>query len=125
VRYRLEAARYVLAADYVRALAGQRQLRHEVDAALVDVDALVLPTLAIPAPPVGAATVGIDGKDYPLRNVMLRLTQLFNLSGHPAVSLCCGFTSDGLPCGLQLVGARMQTATLMRFAHGVESALSG
>ncbi|MEQ1730227.1 MAG: amidase, partial [Vicinamibacterales bacterium] len=56
VRMRLEMARYVLAEDYVRALDARRRLTHQVDAALRGHDALVLPTLPIVAPPLGAAT---------------------------------------------------------------------
>ena len=44
----------------------------------------------------------------PVRNMMLRLTQLFNLTGHPAISVPCGTTRDGLPCAMQLVGPRMR-----------------
>ena len=87
VRLRLEMGRYVLAEDYVRALAGRDVLRREVDAALAQHDALVLPTLPIPAPPIGATTVKVGTATEPVRNVMLRLTQLFNVTGHPAISI--------------------------------------
>jgi aspartyl-tRNA(Asn)/glutamyl-tRNA(Gln) amidotransferase subunit A len=120
VRLRLEAARYVLAEDYVRALAGREVLRREVDAALAGYDALVVPTLPIPAPLLGASSVQVGAKQEPVRNLMLRLTQLFNLTGHPAISLPCGRTSAGLPCGLQLVGARMQTEALLGVALACE-----
>ena len=66
---RLEMGRYVLAEDYVRALAGRALLTREVDAALAQHDALVLPTLPIPAPPIGAATVELGGRQEPVRNV--------------------------------------------------------
>ena len=65
----------------------------------------VLPTLPIPAPPLGATTVNVAGAEEPVRNLMLRLTQLFNLTGHPAISLPCGRTTGGLPCGLQHGGS--------------------
>ncbi len=120
VRLRLELARYVLAEDYVRALAGREVLRREVDAALAQHDALVLPALAIPAPPIGAATVPVGQSTEPVRNVMLRLTQLFNVTGHPSMSVPMGRTSAGLPCGLQLVGCRMQTDALLRVALACE-----
>lgn len=120
VRVRLEMGRYVLAEDYVRALAGRDLLRREVDAALGQHDAMILPTLAIPAPPLGASTVDIAGRAEPVRNVMLRLTQLFDVTGHPAISLPCGRTRAGLPCGLQLVGARHQTDALLRVALACE-----
>ncbi len=95
---------------------GREVLRREVDAALSGYDALLLPTVPIPAPPIGASTVEINGSKEPVRNVMLRLTQLFNLTGHPAISLPCGKTSAGLPCGLQLVGTRRQTDPLLHVA---------
>jgi aspartyl-tRNA(Asn)/glutamyl-tRNA(Gln) amidotransferase subunit A len=120
VRLRLEMGRYLLAEDYVRALAGREVLRREVDAALGQHDALLMPTLAIPAPPIGAASVDIDGKDEPVRNVMLRLTQLFNVTGHPAISIPAGTTAAGLPCAVQLAGCRQQTDALLRIALACE-----
>ena len=124
VRLRLEMGRYVLAEDYVRALAGRDGLTREVDAALGKHDALVLPTLAIPAPLLGASTVQIGSSEHPVRNVMLRLTQPFNVTGHPAISLPAGVTSSGLPCGVQLVGSRGQTDALLRVALACESLIS-
>ena len=124
VRQRLELARYVMAEDYVRALDIREALRSEVDAALAGETTLVLPTLPIPAPVIGAATVDIRGESQPVRALMLRLTQLFNLTGHPAISIPCGQTSTGLPCGFQLVGSRGSTEDLLATAAAVENLLS-
>src|SRR5262249_34853739 len=120
VRIRLEMGRYLLAEDYVRALAGREVLRREVDAALAQHDALILPTLPIPAPRIGDSTVAVGTKSEPIRNVMLRLTQPFNVTGHPAISLPCGETAAGLPCAVQLVGNRMQTDALLKVALACE-----
>jgi aspartyl-tRNA(Asn)/glutamyl-tRNA(Gln) amidotransferase subunit A len=124
VRTRLEMGRYVLAEDYVRAQLGREVLRREVDAALGAYDALLLPSLPIPAPLFGVESIRIGQRDEPVRNLMLRLTQLFNLTGHPAISVPCGRTSGGLPCGLQLVGARGQTDGLLGVALACEPILS-
>jgi aspartyl-tRNA(Asn)/glutamyl-tRNA(Gln) amidotransferase subunit A len=105
----------------VRALAGQRLLRAEVDAALAGVDVLVLPTLPIVAPPIGAATVRVGEADEPVRNIMLRLTQLFNLTRHPAITLPIGSSAEGLPIGLQIVGTA--TDRLLDVAEAFEAAL--
>jgi aspartyl-tRNA(Asn)/glutamyl-tRNA(Gln) amidotransferase subunit A len=121
VRLRLEMGRYILAEDYVRALTGRDVLRREVDAALAEHDALLAPTLPIPAPVIGASSVSIAGRTEPVRNVMLRLTQPFNVSGHPAITLPCGTTTSGLPCGVQLVGARGETDALVRVALAAET----
>jgi aspartyl-tRNA(Asn)/glutamyl-tRNA(Gln) amidotransferase subunit A len=120
VRARLELGRYVPAEDHVRAQAGRRWLRREVDEALEGSDALVVPTLPIPPPVLGAASITIRGQEEPVRNLMLRLTQLFNLTGHPAVALPCGMTSGGLPWSLQLVGARGTTNDLLDVAAACE-----
>jgi len=123
VRMRLEMARYILAEDYVRALEGRAVLCREVDRALSGYDALALPTVPIPAPPIGAASVQVGASSEPVRTVMLRLTQLFNITGHPAISLPCGTTRAGFPIGLQLVGTRMQTDALLHVARSVEDGL--
>ena len=123
VRERLEAGRGVPAVDYLRALSERDVLRQEVDAALDGRDALVLPTLPVPAPPIDGDTVVIDGAEHQVRAVMLRNTQLFNLTGHPAISLPCGRTAEGLPCGLQLVGHRHQSEALLAVALACETAV--
>ncbi len=120
VRQRLEMGRYILAEDYLRARRGRDVLRREIERALADVDALVLPGMAIVAPPLGAETVAIDGVSEPVRALMLRLTQPFNVSGHPAIVLPCGPTGS-LPVSLQLVGAR--SVALLDVAAGIEAIL--
>jgi aspartyl-tRNA(Asn)/glutamyl-tRNA(Gln) amidotransferase subunit A len=124
VRMRLEMGRYVLAEDHVRALQAREALRREVDEALAGCDALVLPTLPIPAPPIGAESVVVDNRSEPVRALMLRLTQLFNVTGHPAITLPNGTTPQGLPCGLQLVGRRSETAALLQVAGACEVGLA-
>jgi aspartyl-tRNA(Asn)/glutamyl-tRNA(Gln) amidotransferase subunit A len=94
-----------------------------VDAALEGCDALVLPTLAIVAPTLGVAQVPMTrGEQVPVRSAMLRLTQLFNITGHPAISL--PVPTNDLPVGLQLVGRRDQTDVLLAVAHACERALA-
>jgi aspartyl-tRNA(Asn)/glutamyl-tRNA(Gln) amidotransferase subunit A len=125
VRLRLEMGRYVLAEDYVRAMELRKMLTAQVDDALTRCDALLLPALAIAAPPLGAATVDIDGTPEPVRAAMLRLTQLFNLTGHPAIAIPSGLTASGLPVGMQLVGRRHDTWGLLALAEAVEDQIAG
>jgi aspartyl-tRNA(Asn)/glutamyl-tRNA(Gln) amidotransferase subunit A len=123
VRLRLEMGRYVLAEDYARAMRGREIVAREFEQALEGRLALVCPTLPIAAPPLGAATVPVNGGDEPVRNAMLRLTQPFNLGRQPAVSLPCGTTPQGLPVGLQLVGPFGHTLQLLQLAAAVERVL--
>ena len=125
VRLRLEMGRYILAEDYVRALHGRTALQRAVDRALEGLDALVLPALAIGAPPLGATSVVIDGASQPVRAMMLRLTQLFNITGHPAIAIPCGTGADGLPRSVQLVGHRGGTERLLAVAAALERQITG
>jgi aspartyl-tRNA(Asn)/glutamyl-tRNA(Gln) amidotransferase subunit A len=100
-------------------------LRRAVDAALEGCDALLLPTLAIPAPPLGVQTVEVDGTPEPVRGIMLRLTQLFNMTGHPAMALPAGLTSDGWPVSVQIVGHSNATTRLIATAAAVERYSTG
>lgn len=124
VRLRLEVGRYVLAEDYVRARVGASLLQREVDAALDGCDALLLPTVPITAAPIGSVSITLAGAPYPVRGLMLRLTQLFDVTGHPAISLPCGRSADNLPVGLQLVGRRGRTAELLQVAAACEAVMA-
>jgi aspartyl-tRNA(Asn)/glutamyl-tRNA(Gln) amidotransferase subunit A len=84
------------------------------------VDVLALPTVAIPAPPVGDTLTAIGNRQVNVDAALPRLTLPFNLSGLPAISVPCGFTSDGLPIGLQFVGRAFAEATVLNVAHAYE-----
>jgi len=124
VRIRLEMGRYILGEDYIRAFRGREVLRQEVDAALDGHDVLLLPSLAVPATRLGVAMVKIGTIEEPVRNITLRLTQLFNITAHPAITLPCGTTIEGLPIGAQLVGHAGDTPALLDVASVVEGVLS-
>jgi aspartyl-tRNA(Asn)/glutamyl-tRNA(Gln) amidotransferase subunit A len=125
VRLRLEMGRYILAEDYVRAVHLKDVLRAAVDRALERCDVLLLPAQPTGAPRIGAASVEIAGRREPVRAAMLRLTQLFNLTGHPAVAMPAGRGKDGLPRSLQIVGRRDGTERLLAIAAAVERHISG
>ncbi len=124
VRERLELGRGVSDTDYQNAQHSRDTLSQEVDAALSTRNALVLPTLPIPAPPLGTETVTLGDRRYGIRDLTLRLTQLFDLTGHPALSLPTGTTSSGLPWATQLVGGRGETMRLLQVGEGYEEVFS-
>jgi aspartyl-tRNA(Asn)/glutamyl-tRNA(Gln) amidotransferase subunit A len=125
VRVRLEMGRYILAEDYVRALRGRELLTREVDQALNDCDGLLLPSLAVPAFKIGTTSVHVGGSDESIRNITLRLTQLFDITGHPAITIPCGATPEGLPVGAQLVGHASRTSALLDVAQALEPHVRG
>src|SRR5260370_20795345 len=70
----------------------------------------------IPAPMIGEETTTVCGANYSTRALLLRLNRPANLGGLPAVSLPCGLTPDGLPVGLQLIGAVTDAHLLLQIA---------
>ena len=84
-------------------------------------DLLLSPTLAVPP-----FTAGTERPpDYPAgsRLSWVAFTYPFNLTGHPAATVPCGFTADGLPIGLQIVGRRLQDGLVLRASAAFEAAL--
>ncbi len=113
---RLAAATRVTAQDIAQAEAVRQAFVAEVDAALAQVDALVLPTM--PSVPPRLEEAG----DAPRTLRMTSLVRPFNLSGHPALSLPLR-TASALPAGLQLVGARQGDAALCAVGALIEARL--
>ncbi|MFX0080721.1 MAG: amidase [Candidatus Hodarchaeota archaeon] len=83
-------------------------------------DILVTPTLACPAFELGISSpTKIEGKDAPLGS-WSPYTHPFNMSGHPAASIPCGWSSDGLPIGMQIVGKRLDDITVLQVSKAFE-----
>jgi aspartyl-tRNA(Asn)/glutamyl-tRNA(Gln) amidotransferase subunit A len=121
VHGRFKSGRDISAVAYLQAREECDLMRQAVDGLLSSVDALILPTLPIVAPVSGQANINIDGTEVPVRAAMLKHTQLFNMTGHPAISL--PVKTNGLPIGLQLVGPSNSTTRVLDIAAACESAL--
>ena len=121
-RSRLLQGQTITAVDYLRAQQQRRTFSSNLRSAMQGVNALVLPTIPIPAIPVEQADqdIQIDGITENATTALLRLTMPFNLAGLPAVSLPCGFTTGGLPIGLQLVGKPFEESMILRIAHAYQ-----
>jgi len=120
VRERLLVGAFVSGSEYLKGQRVRRLIRDEVDRVLGDLDVLIAPTLPIAAVPVGAREVDIDGKPQPVRPSLVRYTRPFNVSGHPVASVPCGFTVDGLPIGMQVIGRTFDEATVLRLADAYQ-----
>jgi aspartyl-tRNA(Asn)/glutamyl-tRNA(Gln) amidotransferase subunit A len=114
------------AVDYQRATFARTRLFRHVQDLLRDHDFIVVPTLARTALPIDQDLFGrleIDGRLYDeVRSNWFPWTMPFNLTGHPAITLPCGFGRDGLPIGLQLVGRLRRESDLLAAAAVFESA---
>ncbi len=122
VRLRLESAALIPAIDYVAAQQARRLFSRGVARVMDDFDLLIAPTTPICAPPIDEKAVTIDGATEAAAAVLPRLTRPFNVCGLPTVSVPCGFTSDGMPIGLQIAGRAFAEAAALRAAHAYEQA---
>jgi aspartyl-tRNA(Asn)/glutamyl-tRNA(Gln) amidotransferase subunit A len=122
VRTRLELGAKVPATKYLQALELRESFIGGFHAAMADakLDALVVPTTPIPAPAIGEETTTVCGTNHSTRALLLRNNRPANLGGLPAISIPCGFTPDGLPVGLQLIGSVTDEHLLLRIAHAFE-----
>lgn len=123
VRGHLEWGHNLRAVDYLAGIDARRLVQADFDAALEKVDAIIAPTSPIPAPPIGTSQVRVAGeRETTVRAELLRMTRPSNLTGMPAISVPCGFTRDGLPIGMQLIGPRWGEARLLAIALAYEDA---
>jgi aspartyl-tRNA(Asn)/glutamyl-tRNA(Gln) amidotransferase subunit A len=114
----LALAAKVSGVDYQQAMFDRTLLFRRVQALLARGNLLAMPTLTRTALPVDQdlfGTIDIDGQSFDsVRPHWFPWTMPFNMTGHPAISLPCGFGRDGLPIGLQLVGRFRADAELLR-----------
>jgi len=106
---------------YYKAQKIRTALRQQILEALEKVDVLVLPTGPVTAPLVESSP-GIQSKEHALTGLAGRIsfTGPFNLAGTPALSVPCGFSSSGMPMGLQIVGRPFAEETVLKVAYAYE-----
>ena len=120
VRSRLMLGACIQASQYLKAQRFRTLLCQEMLDILGRVDALITPTTLMTASKIGEPTVHIGGKEVVVAAHIARATRPFNMTGLPAISVPCGFTPDGLPIGLQIVGRPFEETTVLRLAYAYE-----
>lgn len=122
-RMRLESASITPAATYLRGQRARTLIRDEMMAALDNYDVIVMPASPTLAPPIAQST-GAPGGYYQGRLDLgrRRYTSPAALAGLPAISVPCGFSTAGLPIGVQIIGRPFGEADLLRVAHRYERA---
>ena len=121
-RNHIESGLFVTAADYSKANRLRALLNRDMAGVLERVDFLMVPTCPVTAPSYAAPVVTLGGEEFPSRMVLSRITRVFNPNGLPAVSVPCGFSSEGLPAGLQVVGRAFDDAGVLNLAFAYEQA---
>jgi aspartyl-tRNA(Asn)/glutamyl-tRNA(Gln) amidotransferase subunit A len=122
VKRRIMLGTYALSAGYYDAFYGKAQavrtlIRQDFEAAFREVDLIVTPVTPTPAFKLG------EKSEDPLQMYLSDIyTISVNLAGNPAIAVPCGFSKDGLPIGLQLIGRPFEEETLLRGAYAYEQA---
>jgi aspartyl-tRNA(Asn)/glutamyl-tRNA(Gln) amidotransferase subunit A len=96
--------------------------RESIDSVIRNYDVLLTPTLATTAFPIGDPPGVIDGQEVNPRFGFTPFTYPINMSGHPAASVPCGFSLDGLPIGLHIIGQKRDEAGVLQVSAAFESA---
>ncbi len=123
VKDRVSAGKSITGADYALAMGRLEVFTARMDDWFERYDILLTPTLAAAAFPHGQFPEELGGRtvEHPWRS-FTPFTYPFNLAGNPAATVPCGFTSEGLPVGLQVVGARGADALVLQVSAAFERA---
>ncbi len=114
-RDRMALAALISGADYFQAVRRRRELAAEFATAMAGLDLAITAAAPGEAPAIDAV-----GKFSTFERPML--TMPFNVTGTPAMSVCCGYSAAGLPVAFQLAGKPFDEATVLRVAHAYETA---
>ncbi len=120
VRYSLEATQDRPLRTLVRGYRRRLQLQADMAALFSEVDVLMTPTTAVPAFAAEGPSPSVIGGVEVNAAMSVPFTMLANLCWNPAVSVPAGFSSDGLPIGLQVIGRRHHDEVPLRFARLLE-----
>jgi aspartyl-tRNA(Asn)/glutamyl-tRNA(Gln) amidotransferase subunit A len=117
----LERGEMIPATRYVQALRLRRLIQQGWAEMMRDVDVVIAPASAVPAPKVGEEEIDWgQGVTEPLMNTFARITAPGNVVGLPAIAMPCGFSSGGLPLGFQAIGRPFEESTVIRLCDAYE-----
>ena len=120
VRSRLNLGATLTATQYLKAQRIRRKVRENFTRAFLKVDVLVTPQLPITAPRMDQGSVSWGKNTEPVPSALTRLTRIYNLVGIPSLSLPCGFSSSGMPIGLQIAGRPFDEETVLKVGNAYE-----
>lgn len=123
VKERLLTAIGTSGADYANARQVKKKAEKQFAAILDEVDALLTPTIAILPPDIDERFADGQNGTQHIRSTITRLTGPTNLTGFPSLSIPCGYSTEGLPIGVQLIGQKFDEGTLYQLGYALEQKL--
>lgn len=125
VKERLYTALDTMGYEFAQALQTRQQAKDEFNQALEEVDVILAPTLPILPPNINERHVDIEKyAGQHIRWSIIKLTAPTNLNGFPSLSVPCGFSAEGMPIGLQIIGREFDEALLYRIGYALEQKLT-
>jgi amidase len=115
----LEQAHMITGMDVAAAINRANMVRGQLADLFTKVDLILVPALTKPTPKVGALERAI-GENPASALDWLRFTGIFNVSGHPTITLPGGSDTEGMPIGVQLVGRHFEEELLLRAGHAFQ-----
>jgi len=122
VLMRLQNGLAIPGVTYLEAMRWRGQALAAHLAAVANVDAVIAPVSPVAAPTIAESDVGNSPDAEAVIQRLTRFTRPINYLGLPALSIPCGFSSIGLPVGMQLVGRSFEEATLLRLGAAFQRA---
>lgn len=129
LREQMEAGAKISGAEMAEALEMKDKIFLAVEKFFTGFDLLLSPVGTVPTFPLDKLPTEAGGVSYANANVRIPgltnrvpFTPTFNMTGHPAASVPCGFTKDGLPLGLHVIGGWHQDALVLQACAGFEAA---
>ena len=116
---RIKSGERVTEVQYQTALRELQQTRAEIAEKFREIDVLVTPTTPVPSPRI-SDLISDQALLRPAELLLLRNTRPVNVWGLPAISVPCGFTSAGLPIGLQIIGPHVGDVKVLQAAYAYE-----
>jgi aspartyl-tRNA(Asn)/glutamyl-tRNA(Gln) amidotransferase subunit A len=118
----LDQGRLIPATDYINAQRVRRVLRADFAKVFRQVNCLFTPTTPSPAPLISQTTLNFDGQPEDVRLASTRFVRGINVLGYPALSIPSGFSPEGLPLSLQIVGRPFDESLILRVGAALENA---
>ena len=123
VRERLEISSRVTLEEYMHAMRERRTLTREMEKVFDEIDILLAPGYPCPAGPVATIMGTVNGKEYLFTGLGRPQTGPYNLFGFPTMAAPSGFSEDGLPVSIQIVGPPWEEARVLQASHAFEEAI--
>ena len=122
VLQRFRAGQNITTGQYIKALRNNEIIRREFELLFENTDFLLTPSVQILPPRIGEHKISTGTKELDVGPCCVRFTRLGNITGLPAIVIPFGYSTDGMPLSVQVLGQRLHEPELLGFAHALEMA---